>query len=202
MLTTKEYLIGLYGAARLALFQPDGIGAFPPSVSQAIRSFQTLFAFFPLWVALNWPRNIEILHANGISLGIYVFFVCLLYVIALLVQLLVTHAFAVRLGVAHRFTTYVNATNWTSLLSVPILIALNSFGNRFFTPETAAASFFEAFIQALLLAYSWFVITMALQLKPRTGLGIVILQFILFFGIQIVMMNWLYISIQLNRGTP
>jgi len=201
MLTKNEYFAGLFGAFRLALFKLDGMLFFPSHLTLALRSFQTLFAFIPLWMYLNRPSSMDMLNQIGFSYGSFLAFTGVQYIIALFVQLLVTYAFAKQLRVAQYFYAYVSANNWTSLLSVLVLIPLQYLASQTLPPDGAWREVYMASVQAAMLLYAWFVLTASLRLKPNVALGLALLQFILYYGVQISMSLFIALAHLGNNAT-
>jgi hypothetical protein len=176
MLTLAEIGPAIYGAWRLALFDPNGMRFFDRSLHGFWRSFRVaILAAIPA-ALLVW------LHLSGLRVdaGAPRILVAetIFYVIGWVAFPLAMFYVAPVIDRADHYLGFIVAYNWASLLQLAVLLpAYGLAASQILPPGTSDAISFAAW--GAVLVYEWFVVRTALELPGLGAAGIVLLDVVL-----------------------
>lgn len=172
MITLQEAVRSLYGAYRLARFDPSGMGFMNASVKGFWNSFFAAAAVLPFFLMLLvvdylLERSDDPLRFASIqSIG---------YVIGWVLFPLVMTGVVRSLGRERHYLGYVVAYNWCAVvqnaLYTPAALLVASEGSGFSPTSLLAIA-----VMAFVLVYSWFVARTALEIPGRMAALIVLLD--------------------------
>lgn len=183
MISTREIVMSLYGAYRLARADQGGMAYFEKTLDGFWRSFFAAVMVAPLFALLLIIRfnqgQIEVSFlrysiVEGIS-----------YVIAWVAFPLIVYHIAEGVDRRKQFVGYIVAYNWTSVLQntaylpFAIVAELGLIGG-------GSMAFFGAALLALVLLYTWFVTKTALMVSTLFAVGLVALDFMVSIFINMV----------------
>jgi len=181
MPTLHEIVTSLYGACRLARFDPNGMSYFDTSVEGVWRSFfaAVLIApFYAVLLAIRFPLDggdidpMQFTLAEGVA-----------YVMSWVAYPVVMVTLTQVMGCWERFPAYIAAYNWSMVLQNALFLPIGILGATG-AISADAASFLWLVALVAVLVYIWFIARTALDLPPFTCAGIVILDIALSFLIS------------------
>lgn len=181
MPTLHEIVTSIYGACRLARFDPHGMSYFDTSIGGVWRSFfaAVLIApFYALLLAIRFPLDggeVDPLQF-GLAEG-------LAYVISWVAYPVVMVSLTQMMGCWERYPAYLVAYNWSTVLQNAVFLPIGILGATGAIPADAA-SFLWLIALVVVLVYIWFIARTALGLPPFTCAAIVILDIALSFLIS------------------
>lgn len=175
MLTTRELVASLYGAYRLARFDPRGLGFFDSSPAGARRSFfaaAIVAPFYALILAVGRPGDADVDPLRfGIVEGIA-------YVLSWVAYPVLVEWLTRLLGCRKRFEAYLVAYNWSMVLQNAVVFPITMLaGLGVLPPQVAQLLWFGLFL--LILLYVGFIARAALEVAPATAAGLVVLDVLL-----------------------
>ncbi len=169
----------IYGAARLAIADPQGLDWFVPTRRGFWHSFRAAWILAPFYLLLTL---VELSGQDG-----PLFLPLLLegesYVISWVAYPLVMLYLCDALGRSDRFLLYATAYNWVALLQnliylpIPLLLGIG-----LLTPD--AADLLLLSVLAAVSVYSWYVARLTLDVSGVTAAGIVLLDLLLALAIS------------------
>jgi hypothetical protein len=169
MITASEVAKALYGAWRLARFDPSGLDQFDNTVEAFWRSFYAMLIAAPCYVILVALRLSVLEPVNG---PIHIFFVeAIAYVVGWFAFPFVMLYVADFLDRRERYYRYIAAYNWATVLLVALLLII-SLGVTGFQLSLPSAAFLSFVITALVLVYWWFIARVGLDVTGRVAAAI------------------------------
>jgi hypothetical protein len=175
MLTLEELSRSLYGALRLARFDPRGMDYFDLSVEGFWRSFAAVLIVLPGYIVLvlrglhaaagaaaAGAMGTVLLEAAGFCLKWFGYLIVVLFLGRLL-------------GFAGNFVPFVIAYNWAGVWQILVLLAAVLLASLF--PPLAELVVLASLIA--ILVYQWFVTRTALDCPASVAAGLVLLDFLL-----------------------
>ncbi len=186
MITAPEVAKALYGAWRLARFDPSGLDQFDNTAEAFWRSFSAMLIVAPghvilvalghsTLVATSGPVDIFLIEAIAYVIGWFAFPFVMLYVCD-------------RIDRGERYFRFIAASNWAVVLQIALLLAVVAVVRGFEFP-TVTAGYFQFAAMIVVLVYSWFITRVGLDLSGGVAALIVGLDLSLSFVI-----NWIKIS--------
>ncbi len=176
MISTREVFIALYGALRLARFDPSGLDFFDQTETGFWRSFFTAVLVAPFYLMLTSIR-----YSGLAETGSFVHFLAIemiAYVIAWVAFPLLVASLTRSLGREAHYIRYIVAYNWAAVwqnaLYMPV--AMLSVGGVL---TTANANVVGILALAVMVIYVWFVTKTALEVSGGMAAGIVGIDFFL-----------------------
>lgn len=170
MLTQREFVASVIGAARLARFDRAGLGFFDSGPAAFWRSFGAAWIAAPVFalMILSRPDALEAGLFNLVAIkGIA-------YVISWFLWPLVALNIARLLDRENRFLDYMVAYNWTTLIQYAVFVPVTLLAA--WTDGATGPLSFAVFIYTLV--YSGFVARTALDVPAFTAFGIVVLDIV------------------------
>jgi hypothetical protein len=174
MVSTRELIISLYGAWRLARLDPRGFACFDASAEGARRSFWAAALVAPLYAVMLVAGS----HGDHDDTLRYYVVETIAYSITWTAYPVLAEWLTQLLGCRERFEGYLVAYNWSmvvqnaAILPVAILAALGAL-----PAEAAQTMWLIVFL--LILVYLTFIARIALAVSPITAAGLVILDVLL-----------------------
>ncbi len=173
MITAPEVAKALYGAWRLARFDPSGLDHFDNTVEAFWRSFYAMLIAAPghvvlvalghsAQVATRGPVDIFLIEAIGYVIGWFAFPLVMIYI-------------AGQLDRGERYFRYIVASNWAVVVQIGLLLAVVAVVRGFQLPALTAGYFQFAAMVAVLI-YSWFITRVGLDISGRAAAAIVFLD--------------------------
>lgn len=176
MITIRESFSALYGAGRLARFEADGMAFFDVSANGAMRSFYAALIvapFYGILLAMRFPM--DRLGAGALR---YTVVEIITYVVSWVAFPVIMASLAKFIEREEKYPGFIVAYNWASVLqnalyiSVSVLAASGAISGEI-------ANVLGIGVLIVVLIYSWFVATTALDLGAVTAAGVVILDLVL-----------------------
>ena len=170
MSLAAEATLSLYGAFRLARFDPQGMRCFNTAPSGFWRSFSAAVIVAPFYALLlataypaleESPDPVRFALAEGIA-----------YVVAWVAYPLIMARLTRQLGRFDRFIGYIVAYNWAAVLQNALFIPINMLWITG-TLQTNIGFLLWVTAFSLILAYLWFIARTALAVAPMTAASIV-----------------------------
>ncbi|HEY4136124.1 MAG TPA: hypothetical protein VGO34_13020 [Alphaproteobacteria bacterium] len=179
MISLRDLSAGIYGAWRLAHFDPQGLRYFDSSDAGFWRSFWAAVIAAPAYalvVALNLgdgdpPVNLaRLVLIEGIA-----------YVMGWTAFPLAMAGVAQKLGRGHHFTRYIVACNWCGVIEMTAFLPAVAIG-----AAIPGLSILPALVALALFGYQWYVARLALDVSPVQAVLPVALNFLLGLVISLV----------------
>ena len=176
MSLAAESALSLYGAFRLARFDPRGMHCFNTAPSGFWRSFSAaviVAPFYAMLLATAYPAleatrgSVRFAVAEGIA-----------YVIAWVAYPLVMAWLTRQLDRFDRFIGYIVAYNWAAVLQNAVFIPINMLWITGTLPPNLGFLLWVAAI-SLILAYLWFIARTALAIAPMAAASVVGIDIVL-----------------------
>lgn len=175
MLTTRELVASLYGAYRLARFDPRGLEFFDGSPAGARRSFfaaAIVAPFYALMLAVGHPGNGDI---DPLRIGVVE---TIAYVLSWVAYPVLVEWLTRLLGCRKRFEKYLAAYNWSMVLQNAVVLPTAVLVGLGVLPmQVGQVLWFCIFL--LILLYVGFIARAALEVTPATTAGLVLLDVLL-----------------------
>lgn len=170
MVSLDETFRSLYGAWRLARFDPAGLDYFNVGTDGFWRSFFAAVLVLPLYLILLGLRyqtaseHVPAARFFGIEI--------IAFIIAWLAFPVVMISVAAAIGREQFFVRYIIANNWASVLQNGVYLPIVILGILGVLPE-AASGFLSLVALLWVMAYSWFIARSALDITGGAAAGIV-----------------------------
>jgi len=182
MASLAEILRSLFGAYRLARFDPAGLGFFDNTVGGFWRSFTAAFMIAPFLLLLLLTRYAS--ASDDVFLFRYLSLEVISYAISWVAFPLIMDGVSRSLDREKKFLPFMVAYNWSMIPQnmAYIIVVLLGFAGIFSEGTT------NALIMIVLIwsfAYTGFIAQIALDVRPMTAGGIVVLDFLLSLCIEI-----------------
>lgn len=176
MVTSREVVTALYGAYRLARFDPSGLDFFDATIAGFWRSFYAAVLVAPVYLLLLLIRYAQL--AEQISPFRFFAIEVIAYVIAWVAFPLIMASLARTLGRDAFFIRYIIAYNWGAVLqnALYLPIAMLATGGLLAGPSANALGFLAL---SLILVYVWFITRTALEVAGGIAAAIVGLDLLL-----------------------
>ena len=176
MLSLAEIGPALYGAWRLAHFDPDGMRYFDRSIAGFWRSFQVALLGAPLWIIILGV-NLAQMHIGGGWTRV-VIAETIGYVIAWVAYPLAAFYLTRFLDRQQDYIGFIVALNWSQLLQLAILMPAHVIAS------TGLLSFdlnliLVLGVELVCLVYEWFITRTALRLSGLGAVGFVVIDFVI-----------------------
>lgn len=172
-MTMREMINSVYGAYRLARFDPQGMDYLEQSPDGAIRSFWAAVVVLPAYILLVLARDGDTLTETPIGDALVIQSIA--YIVGWTVFPVVMHLATKAINRKDKFAGFVSAYNWSSVIQVAIqlpVIALILTG--MISEDTASGMGYGILI--LITAYLWFVFRTSLGISGLTAAGFVLLE--------------------------
>ena len=176
MITFREIAYRLYGAWRLACFDPDGLDRFDNTVPAFWRSFWAAVVVLPGMAVLESLRYDWSKFGDGLNIAVAIIGMSLFYVIGWLIYPLAMFYVTGFIGKDDRYLRYISAYNWAGVLPVALyvtIVLIVHYSGA--SPEAAAPLFLFATVAVLI--YAWFIVRTALGIGTMSAIGFVIFEF-------------------------
>lgn len=176
MLTWPEITRSVYGAWRLARFDPGGMNYFDLSIRGFWRSFGAALVVLPVYiyfVAVNFD-------GTDASAAWFVIVKASAYGAAWAVFPIVMVGLARILNLTGNYVPFIIASNWASVLQVLLFIPVNTLA-AFGGLASDGGALLYLLTMAIVLVYQWFVARTALQTTKVIAAGLVAVD--LFLGL-------------------
>ena len=180
MLTTREAVLSLYGAWRLARLDVGGMAFFDTSLGGFWRSFYAALFVAPLYAALlvlNYAED------TAAALPRYASVEAIAYVINWFAFPLVMVVMSRVLEREERYLGYIVAYNWAAVLQSFFLMPFVMLEVSGALPDGLAGGLVMVVLSAVLL-YTWFVTRTALAIGTAVAVGVVVVDLILSLFIE------------------
>lgn len=176
MITRAEIVAGLYGAWRLAQFQPDGLRWLDGSLEGARRSFWVALLALPGAIPLMALRfTIYTPRVDEMQVALVEI---IAYAIGWTAFPVVGHLAARVADRSRYFTRLVAAYNWCCLFQVGVLLVAAPISHGGILPD-GFGQLLGLVVQVGLLAYLAFVIRTALDVPWGAAIGLALVEFFL-----------------------
>ena len=181
MLSLAEIGPAIYGAWRLALFDPGGMRHFDRSLHGFWRSFQAAILALPLYALLIWI-HLAGMHVGGgwprVLLGEGI-----AYVIGWVAFPLAFYYVAPIIDRTDHYLGFIVAYNWTSLIQLAILLPAYGIAALGILPAGLGSAVADV-AEIATLVYEWYVIRTALQVPGLGAAGVLLMDVVLSLVIQ------------------
>jgi hypothetical protein len=176
MITAGEAAYALYGASRLARFDPAGLSYFGNTPQETLRSFYAALVALPIYALL---LMLELMQ-SGVQAPLtkVVLVEAVAYVVGWVAFPLVIYQIADSIGRGDRVHRFIAAYNWTVVLQVGALLAVAIVFAAEVVPMVVATVLWLTVILAI-LAFQWFVARVGLELSGGGAVGIVAIDFVI-----------------------
>jgi hypothetical protein len=181
MLTLAELGPALYGAWRLAHFDPGGMRYFDRSLHGFWRSFWAAPVAAP-FVALLIALRVADSHVGGGLLGL-VLGEAIAYVIGVVAFPLAAFYITRLIDREREYLGFIVAYNWSGLLQLAVILPAVLLAVSGVFPGGAGSALIYA-AQIAVLIYEWFVVRTALRLPGFGAAGVVVIDFVLSLIVQ------------------
>ena len=174
MITLAEALRSIYGAYRLALFDPRGLDCLDRDATGATRSFFAGPIIFPAYLIL---RMLRVPIFENVDLEDFIVLEALAFVVSWVGYALIMTLVARALDRDHRYLDFLTAYNWAMVIQIGVLLPTVAVVT--IMPFSQSAGDTLAFgVTAALLLYQWFVARTALQISVPAAIGVVALDMV------------------------
>ena len=176
MISLREVITALYGAYRLARFDPGGLGFFDVTVQGFWRSFFAAVLVAPLYLILLLTRYSNL--PNPLPLFRFITLEAIAYVIAWVAFPLFMASLVREIGAEKNYIRFIVAYNWSAVLQNAVFLPIEilALGGGL---SAAASSTLGLFALAWIIAYIWFVTRTALGVTGGMAAGIVGVDFLI-----------------------
>lgn len=174
MLTWPEITRSVFGAWRLARFDPGGMNYFDLSIRGFWRSFGAAVVVLPVYiyfVAVNF-------HGTDASTAWFVIVKALAYGAAWATFPILMVGLVRILNLTGNYVPFIIASNWASVLQVLLFIPVNTFA-AFGGLESSGGALLYLLTMTIVLFYQWFVTRTALQTTRAIAGGLVAVDLVL-----------------------
>lgn len=180
MITSRELAAALYGAWRLARFDPRGQDHFDASVAGFWCSFQAAVIVVPAYVFLILINlDQPVITAGPLRM---VLVESLAYVISWTAFPLAMVTVAQRLGRDDNYIRFIVAHNWANVLQVAVFLPA-AFISQVVGPS---AQFLTIAAMVAIFIYQWYVARTVLAITPFQAVGIVLVNLFLDIVITVI----------------
>lgn len=176
MVSSKEVVAALYGAYRLARFDPSGLDFFDATIAGFWRSFFAAVLVAPVYLVLLLIRYGQLV--DPITPFRFFAIEVIAYVIAWVAFPVIMVSLARTLGRDAFFIRYIVAYNWGAVLQngLYLPIAILATGGLLSEPSANALGLLAL---SMIIIYAWFITRTALEIAGGIAAGIVGLDFLL-----------------------
>ena len=178
----REIVSSLYGAWRLARFDPQGMAFFDTTLGGFWRSFFAAVIVAPAYVVVVLSMSDGGRHADPLRFGLAE---SIGYVLSWVVFPLVMEWLSRRLGCRARYLSYITAYNWAAVIEHLLLLPVLMITSHSVLPD-AAGHILWLVTLGFVLAYAWFVTRTALAVTAAAAAAIVGLDIALSYAISSV----------------
>jgi hypothetical protein len=176
MITAVEVTRALYGAWRLATFDPRGLDLFDNTERAFWRSFYAALFVAPGYAILEIMRIAHVAPRGG-PLRILVVEV-IGYVIGWVIYPLVIYSIARSFSRLGGYCAYIGAYNWAQILQIALLLVATLIAASGMMPVEAMLIITFAALTAIML-YKWFIVRTGLRIDGFAAAAIVFLDLVL-----------------------
>ena len=186
-----EIAASIYGAWRLARRDPKGLEFFNRTLEGFWRSFFAAVVVAPGYLVIVGLTFVQ--RPPDAGLGRVVLVMSITYVIKWVAFPVVMYHLAPTFDRQHRYLDFIVAWNWSQVIVILALlpIGLMNFGEVM--PE-ALIGLLWLFVMILLLAYGWYIATVALQINGWLATGLLALYLFLEILIETSTNGMIYLS--------
>jgi hypothetical protein len=168
----NETVASLYGALRLARFDPRGLTCFNATLAGFWRSFFAALLVAPLYAIELWapfegagaPRTVTFALVEAIA-----------YAVSWLAYPVAVETLARAMGCRQRFLVYMTAYNWSAVIQHLIIASIALLTSIGVLPSPIGQVVWLA-ATIYLLAYAWFIARTGLAIGPWAASGLVVLS--------------------------
>jgi hypothetical protein len=182
--TFRQVFLSLYGAWRLARFDPTAMAWFDRSAGSVERSFWAAVLAYPGFLCLR-ALHVDIDPTQCTTLDIVQILLVetIGYVILWTLFPLIIVFFGRWLRREEQSLDFIMAYNWSQVLQTVVLLVAAGLVAGDFMPLTVAA-LFQLILFLALFAYEWFIARTALQASGLAATAIVLLDLVLTEGVS------------------
>jgi hypothetical protein len=180
----REAANAIYGAWRLALFDPVGVVFFERTPEAALRSFRVAVLLAPVWLVLALLA-LDPADEAGPSLGRFLVVTGLAYVLAWTVFPLAMHGISRLIRRADRYFVFVTAHNWSQIVQSVVFLPASALAESGLVPDPVGGGVLLG-SGLFVLAYEWFVARTVLEVPGATAALIVAFSLTMAMTIQAV----------------
>jgi hypothetical protein len=176
MLTLAEMGSSLYGAWRLAHFDPDGMRYFDRSLTGFWRSFRVAILAAPLWIIILAVNLAQMQMTGGWPRMVFAEIIA--YVIAWVAYPLAAFYVTRLINREREYVGFIVALNWGALLQLAILTPAHAVAGTGLLPTGAAVALVLT-AEFAALSYEWFITRTALKISGLGSAGFVLIDFMI-----------------------
>ncbi len=182
MITARETSVAMFGAWRLARFDADGLRFFDNTVEAFWRSFYAALVVLPAFAILDLLR----FQGVAVTSGPFTVFVVesIAYVIAWIAFPLAMFHLSRHLGRSKLYCRYIVAYNWATVLQITLLLIVAVITQTDLLPRGLAA-LLTMIAMIGIMCYQWFIARSALEVTPPVAAGIVLLDLVISFVLEV-----------------
>jgi hypothetical protein len=176
MLTARDVVYSVFGAFRLARFDPTGLDTMDRTPEGALRSFYAAVIVLPayalmltirLWGTLGDTPLPYVVLVEGIA-----------YVISWTAFPVVMHSVAGMLDRSSRYVDFLCAYNWSSVVQMSVYLPVVVLSASGLLPEGLSEGLVFGVMMAM-LTYQWFILRTSLNIGGLPAVGLVMLDLFL-----------------------
>lgn len=176
MLTARDVVRSVFGAYRLALFDPAGLDSMDRTPEGALRSFYAAVIVLPayalmlairLWPAVGNTPFLNIVVVEGIA-----------YVVSWTAFPVLMHLLTGLIDRSPRYPGFICAYNWSSVVQMAVYLPVVVLSATGLLPEGLAEGLVFGVMMAM-LTYQWFVMRTALEVSGLQAAGFVMVDLFL-----------------------
>ncbi len=182
MITAREASVAIFGAWRLARFDAAGLRFFDNTVEAFWRSFYAALVVLPAFAILDLLR----FRGVAVTSGPFTVFVVesIAYVIAWIAFPLAMFHLSRHLGRSKLYCRYIVAYNWATVLQITLLLIVAVITQTDVLPRGLAA-LLTMIAMIGIMCYQWFIARSALEVTPPVAAGIVLLDLVISFVLEV-----------------
>lgn len=175
-ITAREIVRSVYGAYRLARFDPGGLEMLDRTPAGALRSFWAAALVLPpyaLLMVLRLPESVQdtplwqLVTVEGLG-----------YVVSIALFPLVMHHICGLLDRASRYPGFVSAYNWSATVQIAVYLPTSLLSLADVLPDEVGAALVFGVTMAM-LTYQWFITRTALNVNGFAAAALVLLDLFL-----------------------
>ncbi|HYD32290.1 MAG TPA: hypothetical protein VEB64_15720 [Azospirillaceae bacterium] len=176
MLTRREAAVSIFGAWRLALFDPGGMLFLDRTPEGALRSFYAAALVLPGYIFLLAAHQWD--GFSQVPLLPLVLVQGIAYVVRWSAYALVMYHIAQYLGRGAQYPGFLAAYNWSAVIQViALVVVMVPVAGNLFPGDLGEAALFV--VSMMMLVYQWFITRTALEVGGFMAFSLVLLDLIL-----------------------
>jgi len=176
----QEIAYRIYGAWRLARFDVKGVQYFDDSPQAALRSFFAAVLVAPAFLVINLISFAQAELTTDEPAPVVLLVFTLYYVLLWAAPPVIIHRICQVIDRESAFFRFLSANNWTSIVVLHLQVLVVIVNASGILPE-ALTSLLSLATYAYVLSYQWFITRHCLDVTALGAVGLVVLQFIIWF---------------------